>query len=70
MAIKNKIKQFLDDRELTAYRLIQDTGISDTTGYKLASDPTYIPSAKVLAAICDTYRIEPGEILALDMSGQ
>ena len=61
--MRNKIKQFLDSRGLSAYRMIQDAKISDTTGYKLASDPTYIPSAKILEAICETYRVQPGELL-------
>jgi DNA-binding Xre family transcriptional regulator len=43
--------------------MIQDAKISDTTGYKLAADPTYIPSSKILEALCETYRIQPGEIL-------
>lgn len=63
MPMRNKVKKFLENRGLSAYRMIQDTKISDTTGYKIASDPTYIPSAKVLEAICETYRIQPGELL-------
>ena len=61
--MRNKVKQFLELRQLSAYRLVKDTGISDTTGYRLAADPTYVPSAKVLEAICETYRVQPGEIL-------
>lgn len=61
--MRNKVKQFLDSRQLTAYRLIKDSGISDTTGYRLAADSTYVPSAKVLEAICETYKVQPGEIL-------
>ncbi|MBW4617373.1 MAG: helix-turn-helix transcriptional regulator [Desmonostoc vinosum HA7617-LM4] len=26
-------------------------------------DPTYIPSSKILEALCETYKIQPGEIL-------
>lgn len=61
--MRNKIKQFLESRDLSAYRLVKDTGISDTTGYRLAADPTYVPSAKVLEAICEAYNVQPGEIL-------
>jgi DNA-binding Xre family transcriptional regulator len=61
--MRNKIKQFLESRGLSAYRMIQDANISDTTGYKLAADPGYIPSAKVLEAICEAYRVQPGELL-------
>lgn len=63
MPIRNKIKQFLHSRQLTAYRLVKDTGISDTTGYRLAADSTYVPSVKILKAICETYKVQPGEIL-------
>ncbi|NDJ25955.1 helix-turn-helix domain-containing protein [Nostoc sp. B(2019)] len=63
MPMRNKIKQFLESRGLSAYRMIQDAKISDTTGYKLAADSTYIPSSKILEALCETYRIQPGEIL-------
>ena len=59
MPMRNKIKQFLESRGLSAYRMIQDTKISDTTGYKLAADPTYIPSSKILEALCEAYRIQP-----------
>lgn len=61
--MRNKVKQFLESQQITAYRLIKDTGISDTTGYRLAADSTYVPSAKVLEAICQTYKIQPGELL-------
>jgi len=61
--MRNKVKEFLEVRELSVYRMIKQTGISDTTGYRLASDPSRIPSAKVLKAICTTYRVEPGDLL-------
>ena len=63
MPMKNKIKEFLDKNNLTAYRFIKDTGLSETTGYRLAADATYVPSAKVLTTICQTYNVQPGEIL-------
>lgn len=61
--MRNKVKEFLEKRGLSAYRMIQDAGISDTTGYRLASDPNYVPSAKVLVALCDTYQVQPGDLL-------
>lgn len=61
--MRNKVKQFLEVRGLSAYRLIKDTEISDTTGYRLASDPSYIPSAKVLESICRAYDAQPGELI-------
>lgn len=41
-------------RKPFAYKTIQDAKFSGTTGYKLVSDPTYIPSVKVLEVICKT----------------
>ena len=61
--MKNKIKEFLDKNNLTAYRFIKDTGLSDSTGYRLAADADYVPSGKVLITICKTYNVQPGEIL-------
>ena len=63
MPMRNKVKQFLESRGISAYRMIQDAKISDTTGYKLAADSSYIPSAKVLEAICEAYKVQPGELL-------
>lgn len=61
--MKNKIKQFLDARGITPYRFKQDVGIAQRTAYDLCNNPSQIPSSTVLAKICDTYRIQPGEIL-------
>lgn len=63
MAMRNKVKQFLEGRNLTAYRFIQETGISATTGYALNNDPNHLPSIKVIRQICDTYEIQPNDIL-------
>ena len=63
MPMKNKIQLFLKSRSLTPYRFIQETGIATATGYKLAGDEAYLPSVKVLGVICDTYRVQPNEIL-------
>lgn len=68
--MKNKVKKFLEHRGLTAYRMIHDAKISDTTGYKLAADPTYIPSAKVLEALCEAYQVQPSEFLEWIPGGQ
>jgi DNA-binding Xre family transcriptional regulator len=61
--MRNKIKIFLEKRSLSAYQFVKDTGLAPSTGYGLAADPSYIPSAKTMTTICDTYKIQPGEIL-------
>ena len=63
MPMKNKIKQFLESRQLSAYQFIKDTGVAPATGYKLAKSPDYLPGIRVLEVICDTYRVQPGELL-------
>lgn len=63
MAVKNTIKKFLDSREITPYRFLRDVGIAQRTAYDLYNNSEQLPSPKVLSKICDTYEIEPGEIL-------
>lgn len=63
LAIRNRIKAFVKERGITVYRLIQDTGISNTTGYALANNPNQVPDAKTLNAICNAYRCSFDELL-------
>jgi DNA-binding Xre family transcriptional regulator len=64
MALKNTIKALLEQRGITAYRLIKDTGISETTGYELARNPDHLPSITVIEKICDRYKIQPSSVIA------
>ena len=61
--MKNKLRQFLDERNITVYQFIKDTGIAPATGYKMAKTRDYLPSVRVLEVICDTYKVQPGELL-------
>lgn len=61
--MNNRVKEFLRQRGITPYRFIKETGISPTTGYKLANDPNHLPSITVLAVICDKYQVQPSELL-------
>ena len=63
MPMRNKIKSFLDERKLSAYALIKETGIAPATGYKLAKDPSHLPSIRVLEVLCDQYKVQPGEFI-------
>lgn len=63
MAVKNTIRSFLDAREITPYRFQKDTGVSVRTAYDLCNNPEQLPSSSVLSKICNTYEIQPGEIL-------
>ncbi len=63
MPIQNRVKSFLEAKGLSVYQFIKDTGIAPATGYKLAKKSNYLPSIRVLEVICDTYKVNPGEIL-------
>ena len=63
MPIRNRIKEFVDSRKLTPYRFVKETGLAPGTGYKLYNDPRHLPSVLTLQIICDTYEVQPSEIL-------
>jgi len=63
MAVINKIKTFLDERSVTPYRFRIDVGIAQRTAYDLYNNSGQLPSSVVLSKICDTYKVQPGEIL-------
>ena len=63
MALKNRVKEFLQERQLSAYQFIRDTGISETTGYELARNPKHLPSIASIGRICQKYQIQPSEII-------
>jgi DNA-binding Xre family transcriptional regulator len=63
MPVINKIKPFLDSRGITRYRFGKAVGISQTTAYTLYDKPDQLPSSTVLSKICDTYRVQPGELI-------
>ena len=63
MAVRNKIKSFVDGLGITPYELMKRTKISPTTAYALYNDPSQLPSSTTLTKICNTFRVQPGEIL-------
>ena len=63
MSVKNRIKEFVDSRGMSVYRFRADTGISQKTAYDLYNNPFQLPNSSVLTKICDTYRVQPNEIL-------
>lgn len=63
MPVKNKLKDFLNQRGITPYRFQKEVGIAVRTAYDLYNNPEQIPSSVVLTKICDAYEIQPGEIL-------
>jgi len=63
MTVHNRLRAFIEAREITVYKFRKDTGVSQGTAYDLVNDPNRIPNADVLNRICEAYRIQPGEIL-------
>lgn len=61
----NTLKDVLDARGVSSFKLSQKSDISPTTTRKVYSDPTYIPSPDVLEKICITLDIQPGDILRI-----
>jgi len=51
MKVLNRLKEFADTRELTAYALWKATTLSEPTVYRLYKDPSLIPSGKVLEGL-------------------
>lgn len=63
MTVKNKIKQFVDSKQISVYQFRKDTNIAQRTAYDLYNNPDQLPNATVLRKICDSYEIQPNEIL-------
>lgn len=67
--MKNKIKDFLEKRGVTPYRFGKDVEISQTTAYALVNNPDQLPSSTVLSKICDTYKVQPNEVIEWEEPG-
>ncbi len=64
MAMKNKLKQFVEKRGITAYKLSKQTGLPLNTVYRLVNNPSQVPSGEVMDAILNQYSdASVGELL-------
>ena len=63
MVLKNRVKEFTENKSITIYKFAKDVGISFNTAYRLANDPNHLPSITVLEVICDYYKIDPNKIV-------
>lgn len=61
----NRLKDLLDARGVSSFRLSKLTNLSPTTTRKIYSDKDYIPSPDVLERICIGLEIQPGDILEI-----
>jgi len=63
MPVINRLKEFCEERGITAYSIQRDTAVSASTIYRLNKDPSLMPSGPTIEAICDYYKIQPTEII-------
>ncbi len=61
----NSLKEVLDQRGVSSFKLSVEAELSPTTTRKIYSDHKYIPSPTVLERICLVLNIQPGEILKI-----
>lgn len=59
----NKLQIFIESRNITRYQLMKETGIAQRTAYDLCGNQTQLPSPDVLRKICNTYQIQPNDIM-------
>jgi predicted DNA-binding transcriptional regulator AlpA len=55
MKVLNRLKEFADSKGLTAYALWKATRLSEPTIYRLYSNPSLVPSGKVLEGLADGF---------------
>ena len=61
--MRNKIKEFVESRNMSVYAFREKAGIANKTAYDLVNTPTQIPSGNVITKICDAFEVQPNEIL-------
>ena len=61
----NRLRDVLDSRGLSSFKLSKLTKLSPTTTRKIYTDQDYIPSPDVLERICLGLQIQPGDILEI-----
>lgn len=65
MAVRNRLGEFVEKKQVTRYEFAKKVGISQNTVYNLCSDPTQIPAAKVMDKIYKTFPdTEPNDLIA------
>ncbi len=62
--MKNKLKQFVEKRKITAYKLSKQTGLPLNTVYRLVNNPDQVPTGEVMDAILNQFSdASVGELL-------
>ena len=63
MPVKNKIREFVDGLGISVYEFRKRTKVAQRTAYDLYNQPWQLPSPTVLTKICDSFRVQPSELL-------
>jgi DNA-binding Xre family transcriptional regulator len=63
MGMRNRAKEIVAARGITAYRFWLDTGIGRNTAFDLYHRSERYPSAEVMATICRTYGLTPSDVV-------
>jgi DNA-binding Xre family transcriptional regulator len=61
----NCLKDVLQDKKISSFKLSKLAEVSPTTTRKIYSDERYIPSPDVLERICLILEVQPGDILKI-----
>ena len=63
--LNNTLREDLDSRGMSAFKLSKEACLSPTTTRKIYHDSSYIPSPNVLERMCIALQCPPGELLTL-----
>ena len=63
MAVKWKVKAFLDSHDITPYRLMKESGLAQGTVYRLVNDDTTGLNTETLNAVLDALSDLTGKAL-------
>ena len=61
----NTLRDLLDPRGISSFRLSRMSDLSPTTTRKIYTDESYIPSPDVLERICLILDVQPGDLLKI-----
>ena len=67
--LNDYVSQEEGDGKPTAYRIAKDANISLNTVYRICGSPEQSMSWEVIAKLCGTLGIQPGELLSFDTDG-
>lgn len=60
-----KLKEFLEERKISLYRVEKDTGIAYTTLLKMKQNKNKSIDLEVLGKLCDYFQCELTDLLAI-----